>query len=190
MHLSEADNLHSLCFSILRGIVSTLNEQEISSIRMVSQPHTKKFPSIIVRLTTSARAQQILLTRKERNYYSTQDIDRSVLKDDLTSRIPPTKILINDVLSSSEYKKYQTLKPIAKNLGFAFVWHSGGKFLVRWNNNQRAFTFNSITDLNTIRDIYICTNTLRQQNMLTLSSTQTNQDSKSKNTELHNNNHK
>lgn len=43
---------------------------------------------------------------------------------------------------------------MAKNLGFKFVWHNNGKFLVRWKNGERAFTFNTVTDLNVIRNIY------------------------------------
>ena len=36
-----------------------------------------------------------------------------------------------------------------------FVWHSRGKFLVRWSNKDRAYIFQSIPDLNSIRVIYI-----------------------------------
>ena len=173
MHLSESDNVNLLCFSILCGIVPSIAKQEIISTRLITRLNSNKFPSIIVRLTSAARTKQLLLTLKERNYYSTQDIDKSILQEEFSSRIPSTKIIINDVLSSSDYKKYLALKPIAKNLGFTFVWHCGGKFLVRWKHHQRAYSFNSVSDLNAIRDIYTDKHTLEQRRVLVQSTSQT-----------------
>ena len=108
------------------------------------------------------------------------DIDRSILHEEIISRLPTSKIIINDALSPSEYKQYQSLKPTAKSLGFAFVWHSGGKFLVRWKNNQKAYIFNSVTDLNTIRDLYTITKTSTQ--LLTQIRDTINTDNNSRNT--------
>ena len=87
------------------------------------------------------------------------DIDRSILHEEFISHLPTTKMIINDLLSPSEYKQYQSF---AKGLGFVFVWNSGGKFLVRWKNNQKAYTFNSVTNLNTIRDLYTIARTSTQ----------------------------
>ena len=113
------------------------------------------FPSIIATLTSVARTRQLFARKKELNYYSTKDIDKTILPDEFLTRLPITKFILNDVLSSTEYKTYKSLKPIAKSLGFVFVWHSGGRFFERWKTRERAFTFSNITDLHTIRNIYI-----------------------------------
>ena len=168
MNFSDTDDMNLICLSILRGIIPLLNAEEICSTRLVHardpNNQTKSaYPSIIVRLSTTSRTKQILTEKKERNYYSTNDIVISILHEELLSRLPITKIIINDALSSSEYKQYLSLKSIAKKLGFAYVWHSGGKFLVRWKNKQRAFSFNNVTDLNAIRNIYINSNSTELQ---------------------------
>ena len=156
MHFNDDDDINLICLSILRGIVPSITANEISGTRLIHKRNSNiNYPSIIVQLTSKDRTNDILTYKKDRNYYSTKDIDRSLLNQELLKRLPPTKIIINDVLPSTEYKTYTSLKTIAKNLGFAFVWHSRGKFLVRWSNKDRAHTFQSITDLNTIRDTYI-----------------------------------
>ena len=82
------------------------------------------FPSIIATLTSVARTRQLFARKKELNYYSTKDIDKTILPDEFLTRLPITKFILNDVLSSTEYK---SLKPIAKSLGFAFVWFDFSK---------------------------------------------------------------
>ena len=158
MNFNALDDINLLCLSILRGIIPSIAANEISSTRLVRKRDTANkcdsFPSIIVQLTSITRTKQILISKKDLNYYSTRDIDRQLLNEEFLSRLPITKLIINDVLSSSEYKKYKSLKVIAKNLGFQHVWHSGGKFLVRWNNNERVYFFSTVTDLNTIHDLY------------------------------------
>ena len=45
---------------------------------------------------------------------------------------------------------YLSIKDTAKKLGFKYVWHCTGKFLVRWNDNNRSHSIKSISDLQTI----------------------------------------
>ena len=163
MILTDNDNITLLSLSILRGIVPTINADEISSVRVVRKRNlensspTSQYTSLIVRLTAIERAKYILRSRKERNYFSTTEIDKSILNEELLSRLPISKILINDVLTSSEYRNYTSLKNMTKNLGFPYVWHNDGKFLVRWKKNEKAFYFTTVTDLNIIRNIYLDT---------------------------------
>ena len=160
MRFTTEDNIYLVAYAILRGIIPSINTNELCNVRVIQNydaDTTNSFPSFIVRSTTTHRAQQILSLKRIRNYYSTKDIDRSLLNEEFLSRLPTTKLFINGVLSPVEYKKYKSLKIIAINLGFSFIWHSGGKFFARWKNGYRAFIFNLEMDLNIFRNTTIST---------------------------------
>ena len=61
--------------------------------------------------------------------------------------MPDKKILINEVLSSTERTQYKIIKNTAKNLGFKFVWYNNGDFLVRWRNNTKTHSVRTESDL-------------------------------------------
>ena len=106
-----------------------------------------KFPSLIIRLTSLSLVQHILLLKRSRNYFSTNDIDHSLLINTAFSNLSPTKIIINSVLSSLEYKHFSSLKVVARNLGFKYLWHKDGRFLVKRKSVDHAHYFTSATDL-------------------------------------------
>ena len=165
MSLSLQDNLTGLCYSILQGISHTFNINEITDVRLlhantITEVHTQSsenaetttiYPSLIVRLSTISRVKQILTLKREVNYYNTKDLELTHLGEDFVTRVPATKLIINEVLSSSEYQKFKTLRKDAKNIGFKYVWHTNGKFLTRWNNSGRVHFFNSLIDIDTIK---------------------------------------
>ena len=158
MKLTINDDLQMIALAILRGIDPLINKNDIISVRLV---HTRgdntnqasKFPSIIPRLTSSRMVQQIMLSKRSKNYFSTNDIDHSILSNTDFPNLPPTKIIINSVLSSIEYKQFSSLKTVARSLGFKFVWHKEGKFLVKRRSGDRAHYFSSVTEL---RAIWAC----------------------------------
>ena len=94
MKITDNDNVKSLSLSILRGIVPTINAEEISTTRLVHKRNTENsnsklgYSSIITRLTTIERAKYILSSRKDRNYFSTNEIDKSILNEELLTRMP------------------------------------------------------------------------------------------------------
>ena len=151
-------------YIIFKGISSTFNPQEIVNVRLVRSPSktiadnptnvNKQFPSIIVRVTKAYLVKQIMTLYRTLNYYNTRDLDLSLLSSDFASRLPYTKLIINNVLSSTEYKNYISLKSLAVNLGFKYVWHKDGRFLARWRKNNQAHYFNSPTDLHSIKITY------------------------------------
>ena len=63
------------------------------------------------------------------------------------------KILLNSVLSPQEYKHYSALKDIVRNLGFRYIWHREGKFLVKRKTGDRSHYFTSAVEL---RAIWAC----------------------------------
>ena len=88
--------------------------------------------------------------KKLHNYFSTKDINLSMLNSEVVCALPDTKIFINEVLSPMERPKYISIKETAKSLGFKYVWHCSGNFLVRWRNGTKAHSVRYISDLNTI----------------------------------------
>ena len=67
--------------------------------------------------------------------------------------LPTIKIIINSVLSSQEYKHYSALKDIARNLGFRYIWHKEGKYLVKRKTGDKSHYFTSAEEL---RAIWAC----------------------------------
>ena len=115
---------------------------------------TSKYPSLILRLKSMNLVQQILLLKRSKSYFSTNDIDHTLLINTAFSNLSPTKIIINTVLSSIEYKHFSSLKVIARNLGFKYVWHKEGRFLVKRMSGDRAHYFTSATELRAIWECY------------------------------------
>ena len=97
--------------------------------------------------------QHILLLKRSRNYFSTNDIDHSLLINTAFSNLSPTTIIINSVLSSLEYKHFSSLKVVARNLGLKYICRKDGRFLVKQKSGDRVHYFTSATDL---RAIWAC----------------------------------
>ena len=106
-----------LCLAILRGINPLVDKNDIHSTRLVhtrnksnmansSETASSSFPSIIVLLLSTDLINQTMLLKKNKNYFTTRDIDQAVLSEAFISRIPFAKIILNSVLSSVEYKNF------------------------------------------------------------------------------------
>ena len=54
---------------------------------------------------------------------------------------------INEVLSTSEYSNYMSLKEAAKKNGFQFVWYSAGRVLVRRRETERVHVVSTVSYL-------------------------------------------
>ena len=168
MPLSPEDNLVGICYSILHGISSTFTINEIINVRLLHTNNTNGastqpventdnitiYPSLIVRLSTSSRVKQILTLKRSINYYNTRDLDLSHLDEDFVTRVPASKLILNEVLSTNEYQRFKSLRKHAKNLGFKYVWHTDGSFLTRWRKSGRVHFFNSSTDIDIIKAQY------------------------------------
>ena len=81
MDLSDSDDIYHLCISILHGIIPSFSNEEIADVDPNNEV-ISKHPSVIVRLASIARTKQLLHAKKRRNYYSTMDIDRSILHEE------------------------------------------------------------------------------------------------------------
>lgn len=69
---------------------------------------------------------------------------------EVASSLPGSKIVVKGVLSASDRLDYVFLNETAKNLGYRFVWHHAGRFVVRWRETERAYAIKPNSDLSTI----------------------------------------
>ena len=74
-----------------------------------------------MRLVSSELVRRIMRAKRSLNYFSTMDIDRSLLCSKAVAALSHTKILINEGLSTADYTRYQVLKEAAKKAGFKYV---------------------------------------------------------------------
>ena len=165
MPLSIDDDILPLALAILRGINSNIKVNDIHNTRLVftrntnattqpSETSSASFPSIIVRLNSVDLTKKTMLLKKTFNYFSTKDIDTTLLSVSFVSRIPTSKIIINSVLTPAEYKNFSSLKNLAKQLGFKYIWHKDGKFLIKRKNGDRPHYITSETDIRAISTYY------------------------------------
>ena len=158
MKIHRHENLDSIAFSILKALIPSLNLSDICRVRFVhpklnsatGQNTTTSFPSFIITLKSNDLVQSVMRAKRSYNYFTTKDICLSSLNPEIALALPDTKIFINEVLSSSDHLQYISVKETAKSLGFRFVWHSNGSFLVRWRDKMKSYAVKSISDLNAI----------------------------------------
>ena len=100
---------------------------------------------------------------------NTQHIDLTHFGENIT--LPVASVFINEYLPSATYKEFQTLKTLAKKLGFKYIWHRGGQFLAKMREGERVFTYSTPTDLQAIAASYKDENSevIKNQTAATLS---------------------
>ena len=172
MVINSIMNLECVAFSILKYLLPSLNQSDICGVRFTSRTSSvipdlasvPKYPSFIITLKSSETVNMLMIAKKSCNYFSTKDINLSLLNPEVASALPDKKIFINEVLSPSNQLQYLSVKEAAKSLGFKFVWHSAGRFLARWREGMRVHEVQSVNDLYAILQTYKYPNT--DQNLL------------------------
>ena len=111
-------------------------------------------PLCIARLTSARLVREVLRAKRAlaNNYLSTSTIKPVLLGPDSAACMPNHKIFINEMLPSEKFQAFKSLRPIAQGLGFKYVWHAGGRFVVRRKGGERAHVFATAADLQAIRN--------------------------------------
>ena len=149
--ITDTVNLSSLSFAVLKAILPSLNREDICSCRCIPRSASEtRHPSFIVRLVSSDLVNRIMRAKRSINYFSTMDIDRSLLCPEAAAALSHSKILVNEVLPSADYQRYQVVKEAAKKMGFKYVWHSAGDVLVRRGVRDRVHAVRSVSDLSAL----------------------------------------
>ena len=173
MRIDNITNLRRISYAILKAFYPSLDEGDICGVRFTStlitasheQGCETKFPSFINTLNHPDLVQLIMRAKKLHGYLTTKDINLLHHNSELASALLDRKIFINEVLSTIEQHNYFRIKDTAKSLGFKFVWHCNGRFLVRMRQETRSHEINTVNDLytislmeNKIRTVPNCTN--------------------------------
>lgn len=167
------DDLSTIAFATLSTVLPTLKREHIVEV-WVRKPQgwrggvalgeagagsgsRSRPPSCIVRLSSNKVVSDLMRAKRSLacNYLTTNNINKELLGEDLAANVPKRKIFVNEMLPHTKYESFKSLKPIAKGLGFKYVWHSGGRFLVRRRTGERAHVFASASDLHAIQSAYV-----------------------------------
>ena len=129
---------------------SAVREQQSSSVR----PTAKRPTPFFVRLRSAKIVHDMLNAKRNFTLLHTRDLDLSHLDLEDRSHVIDTNIYFNEVLHKNKYKHFQNLKSIAKKLGFKYVWHRKGSFLVKWRDGESSHVINSAADISVIANTY------------------------------------
>ena len=108
-------------------------------------PCARAPPSCVVRLDSARRVGDVMRAKRglANNYLTTSDLKPDTLGPKSAAYVPKGKIFINEKLPHHKFQIFKSLKPIAQGLGFKYIWHSSGRFLVRRKGGERAHVFTS-----------------------------------------------
>ena len=125
---------------------SAAKEQQGNSVRTsnIRPPH------LFVWLRSSATANNMINAKRKYSLLHARDLDQSLLDPADRPNVINTNIFSNEVLEKNKYKHFQNLKITAKKLGFKYVWHRRGSFLIKWRDRERSHVFNTAADLSAI----------------------------------------
>ena len=158
MQINNVNNLRCIAYSILHSLMPSLTQSDISGVRFVP-PHSggrgtsSNYNSFVITLKTPEIVQAVMRAKKSFNYFSTKDINLQCLNSEVAIAVPDNKMFINEVLSATHRLQYISVKETAKRLGFKYVWHNNGDFLIRWKNGMRSHAIRTVSDLHTILEL-------------------------------------
>ena len=177
---ASAEAVNEIAFAALNTVLPSLERQNIVEARVLQPrgfaeeqneqsgkslgPRSKALPSCIVRLESRQMVVDVMRAKRAlaNNYLTTKDINPKLLSPASATYVPDHKIFFNEMLPHSKFQLYKSLKLIAQKLGFKYIWHSGGRFLVRSKGGERAHVFASAADLQAIQAACLVTPRVNQ----------------------------
>ena len=120
-----------------------------TSIEQTSHPRRR----IMVLLSSASLVNRVLLAKRRRTRFCTDDLNLSLLSVNVSSQVKPCKIFINEALSKGRYRLFCNLRSASYGLGIEYVWHRGGKFMARARGRERAHVFELLSDLQAIQSL-------------------------------------
>ena len=155
---SDIADYKKVAFVVLVALVPSITISDIILARPLSLPPAPVEQSnqprsrIAVLLSSASLVGKVLLARSDKVRISTDDLDISLLGSELLKHVRHCKIFVNEALCKERFKLFCSLKSAAKNLGIRYVYHRGGKFMARVRGGDRVHVFESLSDLQVIRN--------------------------------------
>ena len=70
--------------------------------------------------------------------FNTKQIDVSSLNQETCNSLLQSRIFINDLLNRECFLRFNNLKRVARGLGFKYIWHKGGRFLIKRRDGEKT----------------------------------------------------
>ena len=155
-------NFEKAAFAVINTVLPSTSINDIVSCRPAIKKDREgnsdvgfdRPSSLFVKLRSSSLVGDVIRAKQKCNLLHTRDLELSALDQEDASNTLATNIYINEVLNMESFKSFRSLKAIAKSIGFKYVWHRRGSYLVRWRDGERAYVFTSATDLSIIAACY------------------------------------
>ena len=86
--------------------------------------------------------------------FNTKNVNVSALNPETYNSLIQSKIFSNEFLSKEQFLEFNHLKSIARGLGFKYIWHRDGRFLIKKRNGENTYEFSSSADLHALSALY------------------------------------
>ena len=147
--------------AILATVVPSLERNDILSVRPLrperqvasSDPSNvpmRRSSPWVVSLSRRELLNEIMRAKNKITAFSTKHVNVTLLNEETSNSLTQRKIFINELLNKNSFLEFQSLKEIARGLGFKYIWHRGGRFLVKRRDGELSHTFNTASDLHAI----------------------------------------
>ena len=164
---ASAEAINEIAFAALNTVLPSLERQNIVEARVLQPrgfaedqnqqsgkslgPRSRALPSCIVRLKSRQMVVDVMWAKHAlaKNYLTTKDLNPKLLIP--ATYVPEHKIFFNEMLRHSKFQLFKSLKVIAQKLGFKYICHSGGSFLVIRKGGKHAHVFASAANLQAIQ---------------------------------------
>ena len=165
------ERLLNIAFATLSTVFPSLKRGDIESARVLQPQSTGESqgveeeglgsrsstpPLCIAKLSSARLVRDVLRARcaLANNYLTSNKINQDLLDLDASACMPHRKIFINEMLPYESFQAFKNLSSIAQGLSFKYVWHAGGRFLVRRRGSERAHVFVTASDQQAIHTAY------------------------------------
>lgn len=92
-----------------------------------------------------------MLAKRTAKRFCKRDVNVSLLDEETAACLTDGKIFINELLNR---EKFRNLKSVAQGLGFKYICHRQGNFLVRWLDGVKSHIIGTAADLQAIQASY------------------------------------
>ena len=108
----------------------------------------------VVGLSRRELAYKIMRAKSKFTAFNTKQINVSSLNQETCNSLLQSRIFIHELLNRDCFLRFNNLKRIARGLGFKYIWHRGGRFLIKRRNGEKTQVFTSAADLHALAASY------------------------------------
>lgn len=151
----------NVVFAMLGTVFPSISREDIVSTRLLRSDRRASVPARegdavtrsspwVVRLSNQKILRDIMRAKMRFTGFNTGQINISSLDEETSNSLIRRKIFINEFLNKESFIQFNSLKKLARELGFKYVWHRGGRFLVKRRDGDSSHIIFSAADLHAI----------------------------------------